>query len=168
MLKVIEDEGGGHVGRLLGLPRVDHEEARGLLGGDLAHAAAVAGGCEAALLVGVGDGGEVGADELKVCVVADVVCRHDGHAQVKEGDGAVGAGSDEDEGLAVGFGLLEAEAVLREGVAGGRHGLDLLGGGDHGEGSRTGVGGGDGRGEGVVAARRAETPESGQRTVVVG
>ena len=67
-------------------------------------------------LVLVADRTEVPADDLKVCVLADVVLGHLEHAQVEVGDGAEGAAGDEDDGLLLGGAEHARQAVSREGV----------------------------------------------------
>ena len=69
-------------------------------------------------LVLVADRTEVPADDLKVCVLADVVLGHLEHAEVEVGDGAEGAACDEDDRLLVWIAEGAGEAVRREGVVG--------------------------------------------------
>jgi len=73
---------------------------------------------ETRLDVLVAHGGEIAADDLKVCVLADVVSSHLKHAEMEVGDRAKGAACDEDDRCSGGIALYGFETVGGESVRG--------------------------------------------------
>lgn len=139
VVEVVEDLGGRDVLGLDGLPRVACEPVGCLLGGEGAHLYAVLGGGQAELLIAGGHWREEAANDLILGVELGVVRGHLEHAQVEEGDGAVGEGGevsigqrvtwhvgekdgpegaagDEDEGSPVPVYLAASQPVRREAI----------------------------------------------------
>lgn len=90
VVEVVEDLGSGEVVGLNGLPGVAGQPLGGLLCGVGAHLNSVFGGCQAGLLVGIGDRGQEATDYFILGVEASVVGGHLKHAQVEIGYGAAG------------------------------------------------------------------------------
>lgn len=92
VVEVVEDLSGWDVLGLDSLPGVACQPVGSLLGGEGAHLDAVLGRGQAELLIARGHWGEEAANDLVLCVELGIVGGHLEHAQVEEGDGAVGVG----------------------------------------------------------------------------